>query len=61
MMPVEGTVRGEFFYNIRDVDKDGKITRAFSKLSLDKLNINPITRRKWHDGNTNNRKRLNKK
>ncbi len=47
MMPIEGMAKGEFFYNVRDVDKDGKITRAFSKLNFKKLDKNPFTRRDW--------------
>lgn len=47
MMPTQGIARGEFFYNIRDVDSDGRITRAFSKLNFDKLKNNPFTRREW--------------
>lgn len=59
IMPVEGIARGEFFYNIRDVDADGRITRAFSKLSFDKLENNPFTRREWKNtANTNNRRRV---
>lgn len=60
MMPVEGTVRGEFYYNIRDVDANGQITRAFSKLNCDKLKNNPLSRRNWKNSNgTNNRRKVN--
>lgn len=58
MISVKGTKHGEFFYNIRDVDAEGLITRAFSKLNFDKLKNNPVTRRNWKNGtNTNNRKK----
>lgn len=60
MMPVEGTARGEFYYNIRDVDANGQITRAFSKLNCDKLKNNPLTRRNWKNSDgTNNRRKVN--
>lgn len=61
MMPVEGTARGEFFYNIRDVDANGHITRAFSKLNFDKLKNNPVTKRDWinTESSFNNRKKVN--
>ena len=47
IFPMEGEPRGKFFFDMKDVTKDGTLIRAFAKSTVQQLKFNPVTRNPW--------------